>query len=74
MIIIITNLQTCSVGDYIGLRKRQNADNGNTYDLSHYVKELEGGEATDPEHSNRETIELALQNMTKTSDALHMVR
>ena len=69
-------LHNCSVGNYISLRRRQlqDADNGYVYSFSHYVKELEAGEAMDPEHSNRENIELALQNMIKTSDALQMVR
>ena len=60
----------CSLTD----RQLQDADNGCIYNLSHYVKELEAGEAMDPEHSNRENIKLALQNMIKTSDALQMVR
>ena len=64
----------CSVGNYIGLRRRQDADNGYAYNLSHYVKELKEGEVMDPEHSNGENVELALRNMIKTSDALQMVR
>ena len=69
-------MQNCSVGNYISLRRRQlqDADNGYVYNLSHYVKELEAGEAMDPQYSNRENIELVLQNMIKTSDALQMVR
>ena len=72
-------LHNCSVGNYIGLRRRHNADNGyghniRVYNLNQYVQELEAGEAMDPEHSNRENIELVLQNMVKTSDVLQKVR
>ena len=71
------NLEVYSGSSYqCGLtdRQLQDADNGYVYNLGHYVKELEAGEAMDPEHSNRENIELVLQNMIKTSDALQMVR
>ena len=66
-------LHNHSIGNYVGLRRNQDADNGYGYNLNHYVKELEDGEAMDPEHLNRENIELVLQNMTKTSDALEKV-
>ncbi len=70
---MILYLYNYSVGNYIGLRRNQDADTGYEYSLNHYVKELEDGEAMDPEHSNRDNIELVLQNMIKTSDALQKV-
>ena len=58
------------IGKHMELRRTQTED----YDFRRYVEELEKGEVADPEEVNDQDAQLAVQNMTKRSDALQKVK
>ena len=59
-----------SIGDHMRLRRTQKEG----YDLIHYIKEVDKGDAEDPEEINCRDVQVALQNIMKGSEAVQKVQ